>query len=425
MLLQIQIEVAAGGVGRVLQRVDRLCDVAVDLALLDGAHLGADRAAVGNDVGGGASGDHADVRRRLCVEAPLWHVGDRVCRGNDRVHALLGLESCVGGLAADLGIDAHLRGRGRDDLAERRGVIEDVAEAAAADGCTSKSPGTVEARLLGNGEQQLDAQLRSRVVRRQQPRQLEHRRDRRLVVGSEDPLVGVLPAAVATDRLDRAPSAAPCPCGAQNSSVRSLLPGIRASRLPALEPTAAPASSSSTSIPSAVNSRVTQSATPRSVTGRAGDPAERLERAVQSLAFGLGDRDHPASASWLAVACGRDLSESRVAVTSSSCPSGSTSESRARCAIGRADELPEQRRGPVRAGLELGVELRGHVEGMHLARKLRDLDQAPVRGRPREHQAGRLELLLEVVVHLVAVAVALIDDALAVCLVGPRARVRP
>ncbi len=63
--------------------------------------------------------------------------------------------------------------------------------------------GSVQARLLGDREEQLERHRRLPTVLGQQPGQLEHRRDRRLVVGPEDAIGRVLPATVAAHRLEQ------------------------------------------------------------------------------------------------------------------------------------------------------------------------------------------------------------------------------
>src|SRR3954452_544455 len=78
----------------------------------------------------------------------------------------------------------------------------------------------------------------------------------------------------------------------------------------------------------------------------------------------------------------------------------------------RADEVPEQRRRPLGTGLELRMELRRHE--IRVIAELDDLHQALVGRRAGDDQPGVLEPLAQEVVHLVAVAVALVDHGLAV-----------
>ena len=81
----------------------------------------------------------------------------------------------------------------------------------------------------------------------------------------------------------------------------------------------------------------------------------------------------------------------------------------ARC---RADELAEERRRPRRPRLELRVELAG--DEPRVIGQLDDLDEPALLERARDDEAGVDELLAVVVVDLVAVPVALVDDRLAV-----------
>ena len=77
-----------------------------------------------------------------------------------------------------------------------------------------------------------------------------------------------------------------------------------------------------------------------------------------------------------------------------------------------ADEVAEQRVRPVGPALELRVGLRG--DPVRVIAQLDELDEALVGRRPAAHEAGRLEPGPVVRVELVAVAVALADDGLAV-----------
>ncbi len=56
---------------------------------------------------------------------------------------------------------------------------------------------------------------------------------------------------------------------------------------------------------------------------------------------------------------------------------------------------------------------------MHIPRQLGDLDQPLVRGRAGEDEAGVLELLAQMVVDLVTVPVALVNDAFTVGVIRP------
>src|SRR3954447_4400901 len=84
----------------------------------------------------------------------------------------------------------------------------------------------------------------------------------------------------------------------------------------------------------------------------------------------------------------------------------------------RTHELAEQRLRAQRPRLELGVILRRYEERM--VGQLDDLDEALVRRGAGADKALMLEPATQVVVHLVAVAVALVDDLLAVDLLRAR-----
>ncbi len=157
---------------------------------------------VGDDVDGAAARDRADVGGRLGVDAPEAHGRDRAGSGEDRAAAVLGAYAGVRGDAVQL---ARRCGSGS---ARRRRLRR------AARRCRRRSRRALrkhaDLELLGAGQRELLSDREERARRRcrgRRPRQplgeQQHRRDRHLVVGAEDRLVGVLPAAVADHRLDR------------------------------------------------------------------------------------------------------------------------------------------------------------------------------------------------------------------------------
>src|SRR4051794_15624918 len=167
-------------------------------------------------------------------------------------------------------------------------------------------------------------------------------------------------------------------------------PGMRASRLPESEPVSRRLSSSSTSSPSSRSSAASQSATGR------------------SCREGLSISQSATKSSWsCALLSGPDL-----------LPHAGLEFRRPleRPLARGAHEVPEQRLRAQRARLELGVVLRGHEEWV--VGQLDDFDEAVVGRGPGAHEARMLEPLAEGVVHLVAVAVALVDHGLAVDLAG-------
>ena len=85
----------------------------------------------------------------------------------------------------------------------------------------------------------------------------------------------------------------------------------------------------------------------------------------------------------------------------------------------RADEVAEERRRPHRARLELRVELAG--DEPRVVGQLDDLDEPALLVRARDDEARVDEPRPEVVVDLVAMPVALVDDRLAVRVARPRA----
>ena len=106
---------------------------------------------------------------------------------------------------------------------------------------------------------------------------------------------------------------------------------------------------------------------------------------------------------------------------------GSPSRSPTRRALAGApqrgrDELAEQRRRALGPRLELRVELRGDEERVRRGSSMTSTRRSSGEV-PDDDQAGGLEPLAQADRHLVAVAVALVDDGLAVDLARPRAGV--
>ena len=129
-------------------------------------------------------------------------------------------------------VDAVLARRLEHHPADRRGVVEDVADARV-QALDVERLGAAQADLLLRRQHELDAR-----VRRCPPCTIWRTAssiagDGRLVVGAEDPVLGVRHDAVAHDRADRRLRAAPCPCARRG---RSAVPRLaRRGRDPAVE----------------------------------------------------------------------------------------------------------------------------------------------------------------------------------------------
>ena len=130
------------------------------------------------------------------------HRGYSPRRGGDRASPYLGPDAGVRGAPMQLGIDPVIGGRSKDDLADRRGMIEHEPELAPELACVEFTC-AAQRDLLADGEQQLDPHLGESRRGRQPPGEPERHRDRRLVVRPEDPLTRVLPAFVHEYGLDR------------------------------------------------------------------------------------------------------------------------------------------------------------------------------------------------------------------------------
>ena len=158
-------------------------------ASVEAARLGDDLAVTGHDIAGGATADDADVGRRPLVEPAQLHVRDRRGGSGDRAVAVLRPNAGVSLDAGEISPHALLGRRGDDHLADRAGVIEDEA-ALGTQPARIEGLGAAQTLLLGDGQQQLDADRRWSVGPRIARHQLHEDRNRRLVVGAQDRLAG-------------------------------------------------------------------------------------------------------------------------------------------------------------------------------------------------------------------------------------------
>src|SRR6202023_602006 len=72
----VDVAFALGEVGRLVHAVQQLGEDLLGALAALGAHLGEDRAALGDDVDRGAAGDRADVGGRVRIDPAEAHVGD-------------------------------------------------------------------------------------------------------------------------------------------------------------------------------------------------------------------------------------------------------------------------------------------------------------------------------------------------------------
>ena len=150
---------------------------------------------------GGAAVDQSDVRGRLLVDPAEPHLGDRLGGGEDRRAALLRVHARVRGAAVERDVELLRRRRAEDDVADRRGLVVDVADLRAQARVVERERAE-QADLFLRREEQLDPGVRA-VLGEHAARGLEHGGDGRLVVGAEDRLPRVADDAVLDDRLDR------------------------------------------------------------------------------------------------------------------------------------------------------------------------------------------------------------------------------
>ncbi len=97
----------------------------VELFVGEAARLGGEFDAVGDDVGGAAAGDLAEVGGGFVVDAQEFHAIDRACGDLDGVDACLRLEAGVRRAAVDDGVDRVLGRPAHEDLADRPVGVED------------------------------------------------------------------------------------------------------------------------------------------------------------------------------------------------------------------------------------------------------------------------------------------------------------
>src|SRR5205814_3219838 len=100
--------------------------------------------------------DDADVGSGLGVEPTEAHRGDRFGGRGDRARPGLGPDPGVGRAAAKVGQDSVVRGRGHDDLADRRGMVEYISERTAQLRDVELAR-AAQRDLLTDSEQQLEA----------------------------------------------------------------------------------------------------------------------------------------------------------------------------------------------------------------------------------------------------------------------------
>src|SRR3954451_227545 len=223
--------------------------------------------------------------------------------------------------------------------------------------------------------------------------------------------------APSTSTGSTAPSCGAVAGGGRGSPERSRRPGSRASRWPVSPPISRAASSSSTSRPSERSSWATRSPMARSCPKGLGIAQSSANvsfrrRSSTSEAGRIGDR--------VVVGRGRRSGWTVGRAVGAGAASGGARRAHD-VALGGAlpgalqrglDELAEERRRALGPGLELRMELGGDEE--RVVAQFDDLDEALVGRRAGDDEPGRLEALAQGDRHLVAMAVALVDDRLAV-----------
>ncbi len=200
--LHHHVEVALGRVGGVLEMIDHLGRHRLHPRGVKASGLRLDPAPLGHHVGVGPTRDRAHVGRGHRIEPAEAHGRDARRGGGDGAAAVLGPDAGVRGPAVELGRDPVIGRGGEHDLADRGGVVEDIAVPALQAGRVELL-GPEQRDLLAHREQQLDPDRRGLGLGQQAAGKLERDRDRGLVVGAQDAVVGVLPSPVDQHGLDR------------------------------------------------------------------------------------------------------------------------------------------------------------------------------------------------------------------------------
>src|SRR5205085_3376009 len=183
-LLHFSLDLAILETSRERDRVEHLLDDILELALVVRPRFREKRAPLGHDVAGGTALDDADVRGRLLVDPPEPQVGDRARGGRDRGTAVLRIHARMRRPSVEAHLHRMRMRRTEDDLPDWRGLVEHVAHARRQSRLI-ECGGAEQTNLLFRREEQLDSRMRT-VLCENATRRIEHRRNRRLVVGSED-----------------------------------------------------------------------------------------------------------------------------------------------------------------------------------------------------------------------------------------------
>ena len=369
-------------------------------------------------LGARAALDDADVGGRLVVEPAQLHRRDGLrSRRRSRCGPSSGLipawdaspgtrrrASCRSGAA----VMTSPIGRRRDRARSRnsRAQLADL-----------ERVGAAQALLLRDGEDQLDPD-RARLGG-QARAELHDHRDRCLVVGAEDRLAGAAEDAVVSDDLDRLVMGNGVHVGEEGD------PPLRVSapRDPRDQVVRLGARRAGCLVGVELDPQLGQLGGDDVGDERLGPVADwRLTEAHEALKqLPLAHSGWEGTGAWI-----RRSGEPRSSWQIRRSPRPRSPPSRRltsrRHPAGGTDELAEQRLRARRARVELGVELRGDEE--RVVRQLDDLDEALVRRGAAHHEPLVLDPATEHVVDLVAMAVALVDDGLAVeDLARPRALV--
>ena len=255
-------------------------------------------------------------------------------------------------------------------LADRRGAVEHVADAAAQQRRRRTPSRRCSADLLADGEQQLDAR-RARAPRARRAASSASTATAALLSAPRIAVVGVLPAAVARRPARSARAAAPCRGGRRAGCEPLAGPGDPREQVAAV---AAERGAGAVLVDLEAERRAARAITPSAH--------------ARSLPDGLAIRHSAAN-----VSCSRPRSASLAALTAR----GSRRLGAGRGAAARARAPRRRTRGTAapgaRARLELGVELRGDEE--RVVGELDDLDQALVRRGAGDHEPGGLEPLAQ------------------------------
>ena len=130
-LLHLGLDLALAELGREGDRLEHLLNQIGELSLVLRARLGEEGAPLRDDVPRGPAVDDADIRRRLVVDTAEAEVGDALAAAAIAERPSSGIHARMGRPPVEPNLHRVRVRRAEDDLADRRGLVVDIADRAA------------------------------------------------------------------------------------------------------------------------------------------------------------------------------------------------------------------------------------------------------------------------------------------------------